>query len=393
MEWTTMNGLGDRKRAFHLGWIDQPWGQLGFGLTTAMLALGIAATSAKAMPSEQQVTALAEALRQKAKGGPGLGTGVYYSDWQVESSAIAPWSQACLGRSLTPVEFATSQEAAEAVVRCQLRDQLITQYAAAKNDEALAVRRVVAWWRTGDASRYGSDGIGPFTQDVLALYRQGLTQAAPAGSADPSSEATALAQATTRYDRYMGVGYGAMRDNDPVQASIYFQRALDERPQDTFAQNALRDIQRQMPTEAEPITTSTEVTEDEHWREVSANEVGDRLLASPGSIQAVGDRLGYWEYRVFNGENPAFVPEPLARPVRSALMYQLVSCQAGTLQTRLLKLQTDDREQIYERNFGLTARLEQPKPGSAAAQAIAFVCDQAKVANPTAEAAPVQVTE
>ena len=89
----------------------------GLGLASRLsLAMGVllAWTSepalAQAPPSEAQVVALSEALRLKSDDGPGLSTGVYYSDWQVESSAIPQWSKACLGRALTPLEFATSTD-------------------------------------------------------------------------------------------------------------------------------------------------------------------------------------------------------------------------------------------------------------------------------------------
>jgi hypothetical protein len=389
MELSTMNdGFCDRKAALGLAAL----GLAALGLA----ALGLAALPAAAEvvnPTEQQVVALAEALRLKAsQGGPGLGTGVYYSDWQIESSAIPQWSQACLGRSLTPFELATSAEAAEFIVLCKLRDQLATQYKATGSNEALAVQRVVAWWRTGDASRHGSSAIAPFAKDVLNLY-QTLHQKSLANPDQPGKPSVIIAN-TTLYDRYMSAGYGATRQNELDRAALYFQRALDERPRDTFAQNALRDVERQAKAGAGDGGAGTSsqgqtqgqtqggAVNRQHWTEVAVNAVGDRTLVGPNSIQPVGDRLGYWEYRAFAEENTAFLPLPMDQPLRSALLYRLVSCDAKTVQTRVVKGYGDGRTELYAQDFGLAAAIEQPKAESATAKAMAFACQTPADASP-----------
>ena len=356
------------------------------GLVTTVLLAGVGLpVVAQVAPSEAQVMALSEALRLKSDEGPGLSTGVYYSDWQVESSAIPQWSKTCLGRALTPLEFATSAETAESVVLCQLRDQLATQYQATGGNEPIAVQRVVSWWRTGDAGRYGSGSIALFSKEVLALYRQSLANHGEA--AKPAPVKTAF------YDRYMSAGYGATRNGELSQAVAYFQRALDERPKDTFAQNALRDAMRQArsgngETGVEP-RVSTPV-DSQHWTEVAQNNLGDRTLVGPNSIKPVGKKLGYWEYRTFAGENNAFLPVPMDQPVRSALMYRLVNCEAGTAQTRVMKAYGEAKAELFSRDFGLGAVVDQPKPESTTAKAIAFVCNQAD-ATKLIEEAPIQV--
>ena len=355
-------------------------------LTVTVLLAGLCGSAlAQVTPSEQQVLALSEALRLKSDEGPGLTTGVYYSDWQVESSAIPQWSKACLGRALTPLEFATSSETAESVVLCQLRDQLAAQYEVTGGNEPVAVQRVVSWWRTGDASRYGSGAVAPFAKEVLSLYRQSLTSAGEV--AKPTSVQT------TFYDRYMSAGYGATRNSEFSQAVAYFQRALDERPKDTFAQNALRDVMRQAradngQTGGEPRETTP--VDSKHWTEVAQNSLGDRTLVGPNSIKPVGKKLGYWEYRAFAGENNAFLPVPMDQPVRSALLYRLVSCEAGTAQTRVMKAYGEAKAELFAKDFGVGAVVEQPKEDSATAKAIAFVCNQAG-ATEVIEEAPIRI--
>ncbi len=356
------------------------------GLAGLILAIFVSPALAQAAaPSEQQVVALSEALRLKSDEGPGLGTGVYYSDWQVESNAIPKWSKACLGRALTPLEFATSAETAKSVVLCQLRDQLAAQYEATGGNEPVAIQRVVSWWRTGDASRYGSGAIAPFAKEVLGLYRQSLTNSGAAAKPSPVK--------TTLYDRYMSAGYGATRNDEFSQAATYFKRALDERPKDTFAQNALRDVMRQAragsgETAVEPRETTP--VDSKHWTEVAQNSLGDRTLVGPNSIKPVGEKLGYWEYRAFAGENNAFLPVPMDQPVRSALLYRLVSCEAGTAQTRVMKAYGEAKVELFNQDFGVGAAVEQPKAESATAKAIAFVCNQAG-ATELIEEAPIQV--
>lgn len=380
-----MQGFRDRRQFPGLSPVSRPahgrfrpWlAKLGLAITTAGGLWG-STLVAQAAPSEQQIVALAEALRQLADEGPGLGTGVYYSDWQIESSTIPQWSQSCLGRSLTPMEFATSQETAQAVVLCKLRAELTRQYEATQENEALAVRRVVAWWRTGDASRYDSGPIAPFAQSVLSLYQQ-LTQ-----KDGDSTDALALASPlvnSTRYDRYMASGYAALRNGDSPQAMINFQRALDERPGDTFAKSALGDAQRSSPGLDLNALAEPESADRQYWQEIATNAVGDRLLVAPSSIQPMGDSHGYWEYRAFRGANNAFLARPTEQPVRGVLVYRLANCEAGTTQARMIRAQTDDHEEIFEQDLGLGAPLETPWAGSSTAQALTFVCDRAQAAS------------
>lgn len=370
----------------------QPW-RLMTPLALAIATAGgllTTAMAAQAAPSEQQVVALSEALRQLADEGPGLGTGVYYSDWQIESSAIPQWSQSCLGRSLTPIEFATSRETAQAVVLCKLRVELAKQYEASQNNEALAVQRLVSWWRTGDASRYNSSAIAPYAQEVLSLYQQQLSQNLASASTDALAAASPLTNATP-YDRYMGSGYAALRNGETTPALINFQRALDERPGDSFAKSALRDAQRggqslDLDSLAEP-----EPADSQYWQEIATNALGDRLLVAPSSIQPMGDSQGYWEYRAFRGANNLFLARPTEQPVRGVLVYRLANCEAGTTQARMIRAQTDDHQDIFEQDLGLAAPLETPWAGSSTAQALDFVCDRIQAApSEPSEPSPIQ---
>jgi hypothetical protein len=194
--------------------------------------------------SDQQVRALVEALRQAAPqtGDPNDGL---YSDWQIQAPNIPRWSQACIGRTLSPQQFEADIETARTVLVCVMRDVLQEEYRNSGNDEAIAVRRAAAWWMTGDSARYDAAETAAYTQQVLNFYQQqlGTSSATVQPNSTSSSEDSAPAQ-NTPYDRYMRAGYAAVEQQDYEVALLHFRRALDERPNDTYAQRAIQNVER-----------------------------------------------------------------------------------------------------------------------------------------------------
>lgn len=126
--------------------------------------------SSSAQVSNTQLGKLVEALLQAApadKPDDDL-----YGAWQVKAENIPRWSQQCVAKELTPIEFQDSPVTARAILVCVMRDVFNNQYQASNNNEALAVRRAAAWWMTGDPSQFDSSLIADYTQKVLGFYQQ-----------------------------------------------------------------------------------------------------------------------------------------------------------------------------------------------------------------------------
>ncbi|QYO62365.1 hypothetical protein [Leptolyngbya sp. 7M] len=211
--------------------------------TIIAIAIGVSSGILPAQAqSDQQVRSLVEALREAAPqtGNPNDGL---YSDWQIQAPNIPRWSEACIGRSLSPQEFEADLTTARTILVCVMRDVLQQEYRNSGNDEATAVRRAAAWWMTGDPSRYNSGETAAYTQKVLSFYRQ--QSGTPAAATPPNSAPPASNQPqSTPYDRYMQAGYAAVEQKDYEAALLHFQRALDERPNDTYAQRAIQNVER-----------------------------------------------------------------------------------------------------------------------------------------------------
>jgi len=208
--------------------------------------LGLGMLPAQAQVSNGQVAALVEALRQAAPqtGNPNDGL---YSDWQIMGANIPRWSRSCLGRELTPAQFEADPNAARSVVTCVMRDVLQDEYRASGNNELLAVRRSAAWWMRGDPEQYNSAEISDYVQRVVTAYQQqeGRSAAAPATPARPTQPAaqTQRPPQTSDYDRYMQAGYAATQAREFDTALLYFRRALDERPDDSYAEQAIQNVE------------------------------------------------------------------------------------------------------------------------------------------------------
>ncbi|HTL90292.1 MAG TPA: hypothetical protein VL134_12905 [Leptolyngbya sp.] len=198
------------------------------------------AAPASAQLNDAQVDRVVEALRQASK--PEKPNTGLYSDWQVKPENIGRWSKACGGREVSPSEFQANPGTARAIVTCVVRDVLKENAKAIGNSETIAVQRVAAWWMTGDPTKFNASGTAPYVEKALKAYQTASTEKP--------------AQKPTFYDRYMNAGYDAVQRKDQKTAQLYFQRALDERPQDRFALQAIRNLEasKRTPGGSTPIT-------------------------------------------------------------------------------------------------------------------------------------------
>lgn len=247
--------------------------KLWLGGLIVSLGLGALPTPAQAQVSSAQVNALVEAIRQAApQTGPNK-DGVY-SDWQILPGNIPRWTKFCTGQTATPEQFGSNPQLARQVVTCIVKDALEDEYPASGNQEAIAVQRVAAWWMTGEPGRYTNPATSPYTQKVLSFYQQNKSggsnsttratatpqRSAASNAAPQETPVTAQGAETSEYDRYMEAGYAASKKGDYPQALLNFQRALDERPNDSYAQKAVQNVQgyltksRSNPNSSKPST-------------------------------------------------------------------------------------------------------------------------------------------
>ena len=247
---------------------------------------------AAALVSGNQVAQLVESFRSIAQQSTTMKSTTLYSEWRVSKQNIGPWTQQCLSAETTPEEFDRNVGTASKVITCVVGRVLNTEYKAADRDEVLAVRRTAAWWMTGDASRYNSPGTAAYTQRVLDAYQSRSSIAAvpraetpekpivkpstvkpstkpekspekkpekkeavkPTGPSTDKVKPVAAGRSTP-YDRYMKAGYDAEKAQQPATALIFFNRALDERPGDTYATTALQNLESK-PVVAPPVKSS-----------------------------------------------------------------------------------------------------------------------------------------
>jgi hypothetical protein len=141
------------------------------------LGLLLVSLNVQAAISDEKIAALVEALRLAAPK-----SGNLHSDWQVKAANISSWSQRCLGKTLTPTEFAADLELARAILECKMGNVFREQYELSQYQEANAVQRTAAWWLTGVAEPYQSDNITGYTKKVLNFYYQELKNLSPAAT-------------------------------------------------------------------------------------------------------------------------------------------------------------------------------------------------------------------
>ncbi len=161
--------------SYHLRSPSSKSGMAAFGhwLTVALV---VWAASALVPASDQSTDARARALAGALKlAAPRTDKADLYSAWKVKAAIIPDWSRRCLGKELTPQEFAANATEARAVVECVMARQLDKELQHTR-DETLAVRRSAAWWMTGDPDQYDQGSTAEYTSKVLFYYRELLPQ-------------------------------------------------------------------------------------------------------------------------------------------------------------------------------------------------------------------------
>ena len=97
-------------------------------LSGVVLGIGLWAMPVHAQVSNAQVGRLVEALLQAAP--QDRPDDDLYGAWQVKAENIPSWSQRCLGKELTPMQFQESPVTARSVLVCVMRDVMRDQYQA-----------------------------------------------------------------------------------------------------------------------------------------------------------------------------------------------------------------------------------------------------------------------
>ncbi|MCY7405856.1 MAG: hypothetical protein LH631_00350 [Alkalinema sp. CAN_BIN05] len=255
--------------------------QFRTGLTRTLLVLPLLApmsivSAAQAQVTPTQVAILVEAFRDIAKQSTSKPK-TLHSDWRISERNIGPWSKQCLQRELTPQDFDRDPETVTKIVTCVVNGIFKTEYQTANNDEALAIRRVSSWWRTGDANTYEIPETVIYADRILKAYQKrnggkafatnsgeksstssiGATpvemkvaEKKPVNKITKPTEAKKIATIvpvsagrSTVYDRYMQAGYQANEKKDSSKALLFFRRALDERPNDNYATTAIQNTE------------------------------------------------------------------------------------------------------------------------------------------------------
>lgn len=260
--------------------------QFRTGLTRSLLALPLLAPiativsmpiAAQAQATPEQVTLLVEAFRDVAKQST-TKSKTLHSDWRISERNTGTWSKQCLQKELTPQDYDRDPETVTKIVTCIVGGIFQTEYQTANNDEALAIRRVSSWWRTGDANTYEIPETVTYADRILKAYQKrngGKAFATNSGEKSGTSPIAAIpvqvkpaevkpvatkptkqtdskkpaiivpvsAGRSTVYDRYMQVGYQANEKKDYARALLFFRRALDERPNDNYAMTAIQNTE------------------------------------------------------------------------------------------------------------------------------------------------------
>ncbi len=155
-----------------------------------MLSIGLWKLPVQAQISNAKVSAFVEALRLAAPQ-TGIEDDGLYSDWQIKPENIPRWSKQCIGRELTPTDFAASPVNARAILVCVMGNVLREQYTAGGNNDSAAVQRAASWWMTGDSNQYNNGSTASYTTKVLSFYQQQLNNPQAQQSAAPPKQPAA----------------------------------------------------------------------------------------------------------------------------------------------------------------------------------------------------------
>ncbi|MDX2231468.1 MAG: ARC6/PARC6 family protein [Leptolyngbyaceae cyanobacterium bins.349] len=102
----------------------------------------------------------------------------------------------------------------------------------------MALRRALIW------TLGGLLGVGALPTQAQMANRAVKPLMAQTSSPPPTPGTTpATTKGNTFYDRYMLAGYAATNRRDHATALVYFKRALDERPEDSYATQAIRNVE------------------------------------------------------------------------------------------------------------------------------------------------------
>ena len=168
----------------------------------------LTSVNTQAQISDTQVSALVEALRLASPHGN------LHSDWQVKARNIRSWSKRCLGKTISPQEFADNVELARTILECKMGK--IFRKQAKKRNINSAILRTASWWMTGSPGKYASNSrVENFTQNVLGFYQQQL-HAQPMSPGN-SSRTTGIAATPVIQPTY-GIGVSEKNIADFVEA-------------------------------------------------------------------------------------------------------------------------------------------------------------------------------
>lgn len=140
-------------------------------LLSLVVSSGLVAEAQTRSTSTRQVTAMVEALRRAAPKTNKVNDGLY-SDWQVKPDTARGWSKQCLGREVTPTQFANSPATARQVVTCVVQDEFNKRLRATSNNEMKTVQSVACWWMTGQYNGCSSGATATYIQQVMRYYQQ-----------------------------------------------------------------------------------------------------------------------------------------------------------------------------------------------------------------------------
>lgn len=144
---------------------------VGTLLLSLTLSSGLVAQAQPRSVSTQQVAAMVEALRRAAPKTGNSNDGLY-SDWQVKPETARGWANHCLGREITPSQFANSPTMAKQVVTCVVQDEFGKALRATPNNEMRAVQSTACWWMTGEYNGCNSGFTANYVHQVTRYYQQ-----------------------------------------------------------------------------------------------------------------------------------------------------------------------------------------------------------------------------
>jgi hypothetical protein len=239
--------------------------------------------------SDEKIAAFVEALRLAAPK-----SGSLYSDWQVKAANISSWSQRCLGRTLTPTEFAADLELARAILECKMGKVFREQYELSQYNEAVAVQRTAAWWMTGVAEQYQSSNIADYTKKILNLYYHELKNLSPGATESPTTtEPSSLPTTLPDYQEQNDLSSAATEFSTTTESSTL----PPSPPVETTAPPAVPNTE----SLTSPPTESNPPASNNRNQEVTTKQINDLVeairLATPKNHNQDDNLYGEWQLK------------------------------------------------------------------------------------------------